>query len=68
MKRIWILGLILGVLSGCGVKGDPKPPLSPAEIGRGEPTYRRAQRKLNVPNTIEEEEQEENDEENKQEQ
>lgn len=24
---------------GCGVKGKPQPPLNPAPIGRGEPTY-----------------------------
>ncbi|CAN5387697.1 hypothetical protein BH10BDE1_BH10BDE1_22700 [soil metagenome] len=31
-----------GFISGCGVKGKPLPPLEPAEIGRGAPTYRRA--------------------------
>ena len=29
-------------ISGCGVKGKPLPPLEPAEIGRGAPTYKRA--------------------------
>lgn len=26
---------------GCGVKGKPLPPLEPAQIGRGAPTYKR---------------------------
>lgn len=26
--------------AGCGVKGKPLPPLQPAEIGRGHPTYK----------------------------
>ncbi len=29
-------------LGACGVKGKPLPPLEPAEIGRGVPTYKRA--------------------------
>lgn len=29
-------------LVNCGVKGKPLPPLEPAEIGRGAPTYKRA--------------------------
>ena len=27
---------------GCGVKGDPLPPLQPTELSRGKPTYKRA--------------------------
>lgn len=29
-------------LGGCGVRGRPQPPLTPPEIGRGQPTFRRA--------------------------
>lgn len=29
-------------LASCGVKGKPLPPLEPAAIGRGAPTYKRA--------------------------
>lgn len=31
--------------AGCGVKGSPLPPLNPAPIGRGEPTYSEATQK-----------------------
>jgi hypothetical protein len=34
--------LTFTILAGCGVKGKPLPPLEPAEIGRGAPTYKRA--------------------------
>lgn len=34
--------LLVILISGCGVKGKPLPPLEPAEIGRGAPTYKRA--------------------------
>lgn len=29
-------------LVGCGVKGRPLPPLNPAPLGRGEPTFKDA--------------------------
>ena len=32
-------GLVCFAL-GCGVRGDPAAPLTPAEIGRGHPSYR----------------------------
>lgn len=39
-----ILGsfLLMFFIASCGVKGKPMPPLEPAEIGRGAPTYKRA--------------------------
>lgn len=37
-KTIFVL-LLCG-FSACGVKGKPLPPLNPAPIGRGEPTFR----------------------------
>ena len=41
MKRI-ILLFAISFSAGCGVKGDPEPPLLPPELGRGQPTYRQA--------------------------
>jgi hypothetical protein len=32
--------LVLWACGGCGVKGDPVAPASPAEIGRGKPLYK----------------------------
>lgn len=28
--------------AGCGVRGRPQPPLQPPELGRGQPTFKRA--------------------------
>ncbi len=42
---------ILGLLNGCGVRGDPMPPATPAELGRGKPNYRRATEELAFPAT-----------------
>ncbi len=36
-------------LSGCGVRGDPVPPKMPAELGRGQPTYKGATEDLAFP-------------------
>lgn len=41
-----ILLVVSIVSSGCGVKGDPLPPVEPAHIGRGEPTFNRATREI----------------------
>ena len=38
MNKI-ILAIFFLVLSACGVKGVPLPPVQPAPIGRGEPIY-----------------------------
>ncbi|WII72979.1 hypothetical protein QJS83_03725 [Bdellovibrio sp. 22V] len=43
-KLTLALVLLLGPL-GCGVKGRPLPPLNPAPLGRGEPTYKETQKK-----------------------
>ncbi len=42
MIKLKILTLILCVvaLSACGVKSDPTPPETPAEIGKGKPLYK----------------------------
>jgi hypothetical protein len=44
--------LTLGVAlfaQGCGVRGDPVPPGTPAELGRGKPNYKRATEDLAFP-------------------
>lgn len=33
----------------CGVKGDPVPPKSPKDLGRGQPTYKGATEELAIP-------------------
>lgn len=41
MKISIVFVLVALSAAGCGVKGKPLPPLQPAEIGRGVPTYKR---------------------------
>lgn len=36
------VGFTLALGAGCGVRGKPQPPLTPPELGRGEPTFKRA--------------------------
>jgi hypothetical protein len=36
-------------LNGCGVKGDPVPPESAADIGRGKPLYKSEDEPLQAP-------------------
>lgn len=50
LKRILIVIMIatLGHI-GCGVRGDPIPPKVPAELGRGQPTYKGATEDLAFP-------------------
>lgn len=45
----WILAFVAFALLSCGVKGKPQPPLTPAVLGRGEPSYSKATEKLRVP-------------------
>lgn len=42
--------LITLTLVGCGVRGKPQPPLTPAELGRGQPTFKRATEEFAFPN------------------
>lgn len=49
MKTKGICVLFLFGVFGCGVKGDPLPPEKPPELGRGEPTYRRATEEFAFP-------------------
>lgn len=43
IQTIFVLALsVFAVFSAsCGVKGKPLPPIEPAHIGRGAPTYKR---------------------------
>ena len=42
MKRtlLFVLLAVIGMQVGCGVKGDPEPPGTPVQIGRGRPMYK----------------------------
>ena len=44
MKLIGILCIFVSL--GCGVKGDPKPPVTPAALGHGQPSFKRATKAL----------------------
>jgi hypothetical protein len=66
-KNLTVSGVvvILCLVSGCGVKGDPLPPERPIDIGRGRPTYKRATEKINVKKVYEDaEDREAEDDEN----
>lgn len=45
LNRFVVLMMSAMFLAGCGVKGSPLPPLNPAPLGRGEPTYSEATKK-----------------------
>jgi len=45
-----LASLAVFALSGCGVRGRPQPPLTPPELGRGEPTFKRATEEFAFPN------------------
>ena len=47
MKNFVILIALFA--SACGVKGDPKPPLTPAALGHGQPSFKRATKALATP-------------------
>lgn len=38
------------IASGCGVRGRPQPPLTPAELGHGQPSFKRATEEYAFPN------------------
>lgn len=59
MKFSWMI--ISLILIGCGVKGDPQPPLKPAHLGRGEPTFKDAVKEVK-PAVIKENAEDEDDE------
>ena len=39
----------VGFVSGCGVRGKPLPPEKPAELGRGQPSFKRATEEFAFP-------------------
>jgi hypothetical protein len=41
--------LVIGVLSSCGVRGNPQPPLTSPELGHGEPGFKRASEEFAFP-------------------
>ncbi len=47
--KLTIILSILALCVSCGVKGDPIPPRSPKDLGRGQPTYKGATEELAVP-------------------
>jgi hypothetical protein len=55
MKSFTVAGIIfvfipiLTVQLGCGVRGRPQPPLTPPELGRGQPTFKRATEEFAFP-------------------
>lgn len=44
-----MLAIVCASLSGCGVRGKPQPPLQPAELGRGQPSFKRATEEFAFP-------------------
>lgn len=48
MKYIAV-SICMFAMIGCGVKGDPIPPGTPAELGRGQPTYKKATEEFAFP-------------------
>jgi hypothetical protein len=62
INKLFFILLFLIFTVGCGVKGDPKPPLMPAEIGRGQPSYRRVLKNVSLPQSQEEDEEDANEE------
>ena len=60
--RISVL-LFAFAIAACGVRGDPVPPKKPSDLGRGQPTYRKATEKIPLQNYSpnEDEEKEEKD-------
>ncbi len=49
MRLFAIISVAL-LMSACGVRGRPQPPLTPPELGRGQPTFRRATEEFAFPN------------------
>jgi hypothetical protein len=39
---VFLIGVVFCTAQlGCGVRGEPQPPLTPAEIGHGQPSFKR---------------------------
>jgi hypothetical protein len=48
VKTLLLISLFVFAI-GCGVRGRPTPPTTPPEIGRGQPTFRRATQQFAFP-------------------
>lgn len=46
--NVTIMCMLAGLISSCGVKGDPLPPEGAPTLGRGRPTYKRGSERLNL--------------------
>ena len=46
--RLLIPILLLFILCGCGVKGNPQPPLQSPVLGRGEPNFSKATESVRI--------------------
>lgn len=42
--------VVLLLLASCGVRGKPQPPLTPPELGHGQPGFKRASDEFAFPN------------------
>ncbi len=51
-KLVSSLCVVAFISVGCGVKGKPLPPLEPAQIGRGAPTYKRTAEQAQPTNVL----------------
>lgn len=49
LRLVFVIA-IFPMLTACGVRGRPQPPLTPPELGRGEPTFKRATEEFAFPN------------------
>ncbi len=45
-RMSWFGLLLVFLASACGVKGDAKAPLTPAALGHGQPSFKRATKAL----------------------
>jgi hypothetical protein len=48
--RAYSIVILLSFLNACGVKGNPVPPGTPAELGRGNPSFVKATKEFANPN------------------
>jgi len=55
LNRLIFLSLCL-IIASCGVKGDPLPPMTPAELSRGKPTYKGATEGIDLKDISDEDE------------
>lgn len=49
IRQVVIKSLMLLSLCSCGVRGDPMPPKTPPDLGRGKPSYKGATESLAYP-------------------